>query len=300
MGNVATKLPGTGERQNDCGDPKSSVDERPGARELCRGDRLSVFCDHQQPKYWPEHMDRQAQLFLTFDGADGEITWRRRSGNIVTEPLPAHQYCFVAPACLYALRWRNAADVVLLRLGDRLVEEHLAGPMQGVVVEDFKPLSRLDGCLWSLAEALWETCGRPLSPAASFVEGIGTAPLTAQTAKSPGVDARAILSPNHCMRTNTALSHRHACMHSGGGTRPTLCFSVLEIVLWRSIWPARCRESWSRTLSRLAAWTDAFGRLLRRFGKHADDRFRRPQALSRALGRPWPRGCSSVSSIRVK
>jgi AraC family transcriptional regulator len=120
-------------------------------------------------------MDRQAQLFLTFDGADGEITWRRRSGNIVTEPLHAHQYCFVAPACLYALRWRNAADVVLLRLGDRLVEEHLAGPMQGVVVEDFKPLSRLDGCLWSLAEALWETCGRPLSPAASFVEGIGTA-----------------------------------------------------------------------------------------------------------------------------
>src|ERR1022692_4918658 len=153
MGNVATKLPGTGERQNDCGDPKSSVDERPGARELCRGERLSVFCDHQQPKYWPEHMDRQAQLFLPCDGADGEITWRRRSGNIVTEPLHAHQYCFVAPACLYALRWRNAADVVLLRLGDRLVEEHLAGPMQGVVVEDFKPLSRLDGCLWSLAEA---------------------------------------------------------------------------------------------------------------------------------------------------
>jgi len=175
MGDVAKKLLGGGERQKSLGDPNSCVNERPGARELCRGDRLSVFCDHQQPKYWPEHMDRQAQLFLTFDGADGEITWRRRSGNIVTEALHAHQYCFVAPACLYALKWKNAADVVLLRLGDRLVEEHLATPMQGVVVEDFRPLSRLDGCLWSLAEALWETCGRPLSPGASFVEGIGTA-----------------------------------------------------------------------------------------------------------------------------
>jgi AraC family transcriptional regulator len=114
-------------------------------------------------------------LFLTFDGADGEITWRRRSGSVVTEPLHAHQYCFIAPSCLYALNWKNAADVVLLHLGDRLMERHLVSLTQGVVVEDFKPLTRLDGCLWSLAETLWEACRRPLSSDASFVEGIGTA-----------------------------------------------------------------------------------------------------------------------------
>jgi AraC family transcriptional regulator len=160
---------------NDPGCQSASGADRPGARELFRGERLSVFCDHQQPKYWPEHMHRQAQLFLTFDGADGEITWRRRSGNVVTEPLHAHQYCFIAPSCLYALKWKKAADVVLLHIGDRLVAEHLTVPMQGVVVEDFRPLTRLDGCLWSLAETLWEACRRPRSPGASFVEGIGTA-----------------------------------------------------------------------------------------------------------------------------
>jgi AraC family transcriptional regulator len=93
----------------------------------------------------------------------------------VTEALGEHQYCFIPPACPYALKWKNAADVVRFRLGDGLVEEHVAGPLQGVVVEDFKPLARLDGCVWSLAETLWETCRRPLEPVASFVEGIGIA-----------------------------------------------------------------------------------------------------------------------------
>ena len=60
-------------------------------------------------------------------------------------------------------------------LGIALWRSTLPVPMQGVVVEDFRPLSRLDGCLWSLAETLWETCRRPRSPGASFVEGIGTA-----------------------------------------------------------------------------------------------------------------------------
>jgi AraC family transcriptional regulator len=171
MGNPAWKA----EHGNDCNGQNSLGADRPGARELFRGERLSVFCDHQQPRYWPEHVHRQAQLILTFDGADGEITWRRHSGNVVTESLHAHQYCLIAPCCPFALKWKNAADVVVLHLGDRLLGEHLPCSMQGVIVEDIRPLTRLDSCLWSLNETLWEACRRPLSQAASFVEGIGTA-----------------------------------------------------------------------------------------------------------------------------
>jgi AraC family transcriptional regulator len=175
MGNVATDSIRAEEGQRDRDDLKSSGSERPVGRELCRGEKVSVFGDHQQPRDWPEQKHRRAQLFLTFDDADGEITWRRRSGNEVTESLRAHQYCFIPPACPYALKWKSAADVVRFRLGHSLLAEHVAGPLQGVVVEDFKPLARLDSCVWSLAETLWETCRRPFDPVASFVEGIGIA-----------------------------------------------------------------------------------------------------------------------------
>jgi len=175
MGNVSTELVRAEEGQRNRGDLKSSGSERPVGRELCRGEKVSVFGDHQQPREWPEQTHRLAQLFLTFAGADGEITWRRRSGNEVTESLLAHQYCFIPPGCPYVLKWKNAADVVRFRLGDGLLEEHVAAPLQGVIVEDFNPLARLDGCVWSLAETLWETCRRPFVPVASFVEGIGIA-----------------------------------------------------------------------------------------------------------------------------
>jgi AraC family transcriptional regulator len=153
-----------------------------------------VSCDHQQPTNWPEQTHRRARLFLTFDDANSEITWRRHSGKEVTESLQAHQYCFIPPACPYALKWKSAADFVLFRLGNDLLEEHVTGPMPGVVVEDFRPLARLDSCVWSLAETLWETCRRPLVPVASFVEGIGIALVSRvleQQFRSPTVTAKA-------------------------------------------------------------------------------------------------------------
>jgi AraC family transcriptional regulator len=175
MGNVSTESVRAVDGQRNRGDLKLSGIERPGVRELCRGEKVSIFCDHQQPKDWPEQKHRQAQLFLTFEGADGEITWRRRSGDAVTEPLRPYQYCFIPPVCPYAFRWKKASDFVLFRLGDCLLEKHMTGPLHGVVVEDFKPLARLDGCIWSIAETLWETCRRPFAPVAGFIEGIGTA-----------------------------------------------------------------------------------------------------------------------------
>ena len=133
MGNVATDWVRAEEGQRDRDNLKSSGTEAPDGRELCRGEKVSVFCDHQQPRDWPERKHRQAQLFLTFGDAEGEIRWRRRSGNEVTEALGEHQYCFIPPACPYALKWKSAADVVRFHLGDGLVEEHVAGPLQGAM-----------------------------------------------------------------------------------------------------------------------------------------------------------------------
>lgn len=175
MGNASTGLNRAREGRKDHGDPASSKAERPEGRELCRGEKVSVFCDRHEPSEWPEQTHRHARLLLTFEGAHGEIKWWRRSGRSVVETLSAHQFCLITADCRYSIRWMKKVEVVRLKLGDRLLEEHLRIPLHGVIVEDFRPLARLDGCLWSLAETLWEACRRPGAPTSSFIEGIGIA-----------------------------------------------------------------------------------------------------------------------------
>lgn len=172
MGNASTGLRGAPGARGGTG--KGEEAELPVGRELCRSDSIAVFCERHAPNRLPEQMHRQARLLLTGD-SEGQITWRRKSGSSVAEKLAADQFCLITAACRYSIRWAKAQEILRLDLGERLVEEHLAFPLHGVIVEDLRPLARLGSFLSSLAEELWEASRRAAAPSRTLIEGLGTA-----------------------------------------------------------------------------------------------------------------------------
>jgi len=146
---------------------------------LCRGENVSVHYARLSPDSWPEHSHRQAELLLTFDDAEAQITWWDDAGERESA-IGAHQFCVIPPHLPHACEWSTEADAVVVYLDEEFLHEHLPEPLGGVIVGDFQPLSRLDACLWSLGAIFKDLCGKEDFPPASFIEGVGVA-LAART-----------------------------------------------------------------------------------------------------------------------
>ena len=149
--------------------------EHPYGSWLCRGEKVSVYYDCLKPNFLPEHDHKQAELFLTFDAAQAEITWRGKARRMNSHIVGAHQFCLIPPNVPHTLAWKNEADVVIIHIEDRLLKEHVKVPLDTVIVNDFQPLTQLDACLWSLGAIFRDLCRKPAIAPASFIEGIGTA-----------------------------------------------------------------------------------------------------------------------------
>ena len=167
-------LPASRRPKNKDGEPSLSP-EQPYGPWLCRGEKVSVFYDCLKPNIFPEHHHKQAELFLTFDAAQAEITWRGKAGLVRTQTMNAHQFCLIPPNVPHTCAWKIEASVVVVYIEDRLLKEHVKMPLDTVIVNDFQPLTRLDTCLWSLGVIFRELCRNPDTAPASFIEGIGTA-----------------------------------------------------------------------------------------------------------------------------
>ena len=149
--------------------------ERPYGTWLCQSEKVSVYYARLKPTHWAEHQHRQAELFLTFDGASAEITWHNKAGPAGTQFVGANQFCLIPPNCRHAYDWKSEADVVVVFIEECLVREHVNGAFRTIVVDDFQALARLDACLWSLGGIFRDLCRTPIVQPASFIEGIGTA-----------------------------------------------------------------------------------------------------------------------------
>ncbi|HTB79585.1 MAG TPA: AraC family transcriptional regulator [Opitutaceae bacterium] len=169
---------------------------------LCLGDKVSVYYDCLKPVLFPEHSHKHAELLLTFDSAQAEITWQGKGGRANARTVAAHQFCLIPPNTPHSCDWRNKADVVVVYFEDRLLKEHVTVPLDTVIVADFQPLARRDACLWSLEAIFRHLCHRPAASPPSFIEGIGTALASRileqhfqpgrATATRPGLSARAM------------------------------------------------------------------------------------------------------------
>jgi len=161
---------------NNRGGHQFSLTEEPFGPWLCQSEKVSVFYARQKPTLWPEHYHRQAELFLTFDGACAEITsWWGKSGRIKKQSVGANQLCLIPPNLPHKCEWKNEADVVAIYIEETLLKEYANSTFRTVVVEDFKVLSKLDACLWSMGGMFRDLCRTTAIQSASFIEGIGTA-----------------------------------------------------------------------------------------------------------------------------
>jgi len=142
---------------------------------LCHGEEVSVYYTRLKPNSWPEHSHRHAELLLTFDSAEGEIVWGKSADCTRRQLLGPHQFCLIPPNVPHACEWKRAADVVVVFFGEGLLKSQVRQPLGDVVVGDFRPLTRLDGCLWSLGCIFHDLCHKKERPSADFIEGVGTA-----------------------------------------------------------------------------------------------------------------------------
>jgi AraC family transcriptional regulator len=171
---------------------------------LCHGEEVSVYYTRLKPNCWPEHSHRHAELLLTFDSAEGEIAWRKGAGCTRQQVLGPHQFCLVPPNVPHACEWKREADVVAVFFGEGLLKSQVRQPLGSVVVGDFRPLTRLDSCLWSLGCIFHELCHKEKRPSAEFIESVGTA-LASRTlelhfhANRRGVKVQSGL-PDHVLR----------------------------------------------------------------------------------------------------
>jgi AraC family transcriptional regulator len=144
-------------------------------RRFCRSDKIGIYCARHQPTFVPEHEHAQTQLMLTFGGASGELICRLRGDKTIVRPVEGNQYSFVPPRVRHSFRWKNEADMIVFYLSGRLLREHGIAPPRSVSIGDFHSLARLDRDLWLLGEMVWQLCRTTVEPAASYLEGLGTA-----------------------------------------------------------------------------------------------------------------------------
>jgi AraC family transcriptional regulator len=154
---------------------RASVTMQPFGPWLCHGEEVSVYYTRLKPNCWPEHSHRHAELLLTFDSAEGEITWRKYEGCARRQVLGPHQFCLIPPNMAHSCEWKREADVVVVFFGEGLLKTQVRQPLGSVVVGDFRPLTRLDASLWSLGAIFHDLCHKTDRPEATFIEGIGAA-----------------------------------------------------------------------------------------------------------------------------
>jgi len=154
---------------------RPAVTMQPFGPWLCHGEEVSVYYTRLKPNRWPEHSHRHAELLLTFDSAEAEIVWRKGAGCTRRQVLGPHQFCLIPPNTPHACEWKRKADVVVVFFGEGLLKNQVRQSLEGVVAGDFRPLTRLDGCLWSLGCIFHDLCHKEERPSADFIESVGTA-----------------------------------------------------------------------------------------------------------------------------
>ncbi len=142
---------------------------------LCHGDEVSVCYTRLKPNSWPEHNHRHAELLLTFDSAQVEIMWRCGENCPKRQLVEANQFCLIPSNVSHSFDWKREANIVVVFFEESLLKWRVRKSVNGVLVGDFRPLTRLDACLWSLGAIFYDLCHKEERPSASFIEGIGTA-----------------------------------------------------------------------------------------------------------------------------
>lgn len=175
MSTVCTGVLPTELQSKNQGGHRFPLVEQPYGPWLCQSEKVSVCYARLKPTFWPEHRHRQAELFLTFDAACAEITWRRKAGSFGKQSVGVHQFCLIPPNLPHACEWKSEADVVAVYIEERLLREHVNGAFRTIIVDDFQILTRLDACLWSLGGMFRDLCRTSGTQPTSFIEGIGTA-----------------------------------------------------------------------------------------------------------------------------
>jgi AraC family transcriptional regulator len=154
---------------------RASLTMQPFGPWVCHGEEVSVYYTRLKPNCWPEHNHRHAELLLTFDAAQFEIVWRNGAGCTKRQLVGAHQFCLIPPNMPHSCEWKREADVVVVFFGEGLLKTQVRHPLGGIVVGNFRPLTRLDASLWSLGAIFHDLCHKTDRPAATFIEGIGAA-----------------------------------------------------------------------------------------------------------------------------
>jgi AraC family transcriptional regulator len=85
-----------------------------------------------------------------------------------------HQFCLIPPNVAHTCEWKREADIVTVFFGERLLKSQVGQQVSDVVVGNFRPLTRLDSCLWSLGCIFHDLCHKKERPSASFIESVGT------------------------------------------------------------------------------------------------------------------------------
>jgi AraC family transcriptional regulator len=148
-------------------------------RGLILGPDVSVYYGHNRGRGKVDHHHEQAQMVLTYERGQAEISWRHENDAQKTV-LRHHSFCLIPPLVPHNCRWKPHAELLILYLEKHFLLRHAPMLPGNVLIADFKRLSSFDVLLWPLAEELRALVRNNEAPSPRSVASLG-ATLAART-----------------------------------------------------------------------------------------------------------------------
>ena len=244
-------------------------------RQTIRDSGIAVFCDWQEPNFWPAKSHREIQILCALKSASWEATVENRHGFSVKVVGSENQVWILPPGVMHSIRWRRKAGLIVIHVASSWVERAVAVVSTVSVVDPLAAYTLRDPLIGGLVGGFTELCSSSQSQNAAHVLAVaGLLAIRVLRANGEGLaqaqigECSTILGPETKARvvsfiegrlteqiTIPALAHeaRLSISHFTTVFKATTGLTPEQYILRSRLWRARALiETGTRTIGEIA------------------------------------------------
>jgi AraC family transcriptional regulator len=130
----------------------------PNRRALTHGPGVSIYCDRQRPKDWPEHELAATKILIALEPARCCVTWLGATGQEHSRVIGQGDLVILAPGIRHTKSWMNEAGIIMLYLSESWLRQFSHPAIEGVMIESFSELNLRDPLIGGLTNEIRQTC----------------------------------------------------------------------------------------------------------------------------------------------